>query len=160
MQNWFCISDCTSVAPWLSLRLSTPSVMSLHMASRMMKCDWNSILSDIAWHDLPIDSCSLITYDRLLSCTRPEECRFLACYPAWLLKESTFRKNVAHEPLRSSETSVLIRATPSNMPVDDIPHSHCSENFKSYIVEDLSRVFWSHAVWMCPIERKRTHGQI
>jgi hypothetical protein len=37
------------------------------------------------------------------------------------------------EAIRSSETSVLTRATQCNIPEDNIFHSHCREDLRSYI---------------------------
>jgi hypothetical protein len=42
------------------------------------------------------------------------------------------------EALSSSETSVLTRVTWRNIPGDDILHSHCRENLKSYNTTDLN----------------------
>jgi hypothetical protein len=37
------------------------------------------------------------------------------------------------EAIRSPQTSILTTATRRNIPKDDILHSHCRENLKSYI---------------------------
>jgi hypothetical protein len=44
------------------------------------------------------------------------------------------RTDVSEEP-GTSETSVLTRASPRNIPEDTILHSHSSENLKSYITK-------------------------
>jgi hypothetical protein len=46
------------------------------------------------------------------------------------------------EALRSSETSVLTRATRRNIPEDGILHSHRHENVKSYIALTGWTLYW------------------
>jgi hypothetical protein len=60
------------------------------------------------------------------------------CSVRWLLgtanvPSSPILVTLMIEALRSSETSVLTRATRRNIPEDTVLHSHCSENLKSYI---------------------------
>jgi phospholipid N-methyltransferase len=56
---------------------------------------------------------------------------------ASVVPSSPILVTVMMEAIRSSETLVLTRATQHNITEDTIPHSHCHENLKSYIVVPL-----------------------
>jgi hypothetical protein len=68
----------------------------------------------------------------------PKDDRFLRSMllllvPAIVLPSSLILVTLIMEAIRSSETSVLARATSRNTPEVGILHSHRRENFKSYI---------------------------
>jgi hypothetical protein len=62
---------------------------------------------------------------------------FAACFGCWLLLTlciaRRFFVTLMMEAIRSSETSVLTRATWRNIPEEGIHHSHRRDNLKSYI---------------------------
>jgi hypothetical protein len=54
-------------------------------------------------------------------------------FTASVVPSSPILVTLMMEAQSSYETSVLTKATRRNIPEDDILHSHCSENLKSYI---------------------------
>jgi hypothetical protein len=51
---------------------------------------------------------------------------------AFVSTDVSEERNKNHQAIRSSEMSVLTRATRRNIPEDGILHSHSRENLKSY----------------------------
>jgi hypothetical protein len=77
-----------------------------------------------------------VSVDRIASIFRVHECKQVTERSCKLL----YRHRLKMEAIRSSETSVLIRATRCHLPEGDNHHSHRRGNLKSYVKRSGSRL--------------------
>jgi hypothetical protein len=87
--------------------------------------------TDVFWDVRP---CGDVSEDRIASISRVTRMGELGTLLATanIVPSSPILVTLLMEVIRSSEISDLTRATRRNIP-EDILHSHCCENFKSYI---------------------------
>jgi hypothetical protein len=143
--NLICLGiHCIFIAVWTSYKkrivpvyqqTSGEVVCYLKMLSSGMLCHVALVRSDVSEeHITSIIRVTRISKLRTMIAVTSNCSMLQLLVTSTVIPSSLILVTLIVEAIRSSETSVLTRATWCNIPEDGIFHSHCHENLKSYMV--------------------------